>query len=89
MMKLDISGKMVYWSIELNDFDLNYMPRTMIKAQALVDFVFEQPEEDHKSIQRENLQEWIIYVDGLSNSEGNRVGLILKGPNGYKIKYAL
>ena len=32
---------MVQWAIELSQFDIEYKPRTAIKAQALVDFVAE------------------------------------------------
>lgn len=35
------------------------------------------------------LKKWLIYVNRSSNSEGNKAGLILMGPNGHKIEYAL
>ena len=41
MGKPDAAGKMVQWAVELSQFDIDYSPRTMIKAQALVDFVAE------------------------------------------------
>ncbi|XP_074342686.1 uncharacterized protein LOC141680328 [Apium graveolens] len=37
----EASGRVVIWSIELGEFDLEYVPRTEIKAQALADFVVE------------------------------------------------
>ena len=39
MNKLEAVGRMVQWAIELSQFDINYHPRTAIKAQALVDFI--------------------------------------------------
>ena len=32
---------MVQWAIELSQFDIEYHPRTAIKAQTLVDFIAE------------------------------------------------
>ena len=32
---------MVQWAIELSQFNIEYHPRTTIKAQALVDFIVE------------------------------------------------
>lgn len=40
--------RMVQWVIELNQFDIEYKPRTTIKAQVLVDFIeeFTVPEDE-------------------------------------------
>ncbi|KAL0428392.1 UNVERIFIED_CONTAM: hypothetical protein Slati_3014000 [Sesamum latifolium] len=35
------SGQLVKWAIELNEYDISYLPRTTIKAQALADFMSE------------------------------------------------
>ncbi|KAK3002494.1 hypothetical protein RJ639_022573 [Escallonia herrerae] len=37
----EASGRLVNWSIELGEFDIQYKPRTIIKAQALADFIVE------------------------------------------------
>ena len=39
MNKPEAAGRMVQWVIELSQFDIEYHPRTAIKAQALVDFI--------------------------------------------------
>ncbi|XP_074356707.1 uncharacterized protein LOC141696466 [Apium graveolens] len=49
--KLESSGRMLKWAIELGQFDLEYCPRMAIKGQALADFVLEFDEEiDDKAI---------------------------------------
>ena len=42
---------MVQWVIKLSQFDIEYHPRTAIKAQALADFIveFTIPDEDKAS----------------------------------------
>ena len=39
MNKLEVAGRMVQWAIELSQFDIQYHPRTAIKAQVLADFI--------------------------------------------------
>jgi len=39
MSKPEVAGRMVQWTIELSQFDIEYHPRTNIKAQALTDFI--------------------------------------------------
>uniref|UniRef100_A0A2N9FLZ5 Uncharacterized protein n=1 Tax=Fagus sylvatica TaxID=28930 RepID=A0A2N9FLZ5_FAGSY len=46
MSKPDAAGRLIQWSIELSEFDIDYRPRTAIKAQALADFIAESPEGD-------------------------------------------
>lgn len=37
----DVHGRVVKWSMELNEFDINFCPRHVIKSQILVDFIVE------------------------------------------------
>ena len=39
--RLDTSGRMVQWAVELSQFNVDYKPRIAIKAQVLADFVTE------------------------------------------------
>ena len=39
LQRPDTSGRLLKWSIQLNEFHINYRPRMAIKAQALVDFI--------------------------------------------------
>ncbi|KAK4385726.1 hypothetical protein Sango_2696600 [Sesamum angolense] len=39
--KLEASGRLVKCAIELSEYDISYLPRTTIKAQALADFISE------------------------------------------------
>ena len=39
MNKLEATGRLIQWAIELSEFDIRYQPRNAIKAQALADFI--------------------------------------------------
>ena len=39
MNKPEAAERMIQWTIELSQFDIEYHPRTTIKAQALADFI--------------------------------------------------
>jgi len=41
LSKPDLAGRMVSWSVELSEYDLQYVPRSNIKSQVLADFVVE------------------------------------------------
>ncbi|KAK3004199.1 hypothetical protein RJ639_018605 [Escallonia herrerae] len=41
LLSPETSERLVNWSVELGEFDIQYKPRTTIKAQALVDFIVE------------------------------------------------
>ncbi|XP_043725697.1 uncharacterized protein LOC122672260 [Telopea speciosissima] len=86
-------GRLVAWSVELGEFDIQYKPCTAIKARALADFVVEctLPEEEitPDSEPREAIETWTLFVDGLSNASGCGAGLILSSPGGFLVQYAL
>ena len=39
LQKLEASGRLLKWAIKLGQLDVNFFPRTIIKRQALVDFI--------------------------------------------------
>ena len=41
MNKIDATGRIIQWAIELGQFDIEYWPRATIKAQVLTDFIAE------------------------------------------------
>lgn len=82
MTQPDIYGRLVKWTIELGEYDIDYQPRTAIKAQALLDFIAEMLPVGVE-------EPWKVYVDGAANKEGSGVGVVLIPPTGEKLKIAV
>nr|XP_023887899.1 uncharacterized protein LOC112000029 [Quercus suber] len=88
MNKLEAVGRMVQWAIELSQFDVEYHPRTAIKAQALVDFIAEFTHLDEPSLA--NMDEtWVMQTDGSSSQKRGGVGVVITTPEGETLKYGV
>ena len=83
MGRPDVAGRMVQWAVELSQFDVDYRPRTTIKAQALADFVAEfiTAEQDLES------DYWTMHTDGSTASVMGGVRVILSSPKKDVLKY--
>jgi ribonuclease HI len=84
----DANGRIVKWSVDLGEFEIEFCPRQAIKSQILTDFVSEWME-----IQipppKERPEHWIMYFDGTLNLEGAGTGVLLISPQGEQLKYVL
>ncbi|KAI9190892.1 hypothetical protein LWI28_000330 [Acer negundo] len=79
LQRLDVSGRLVLWALELTQFDIKYKPRSTIKSHALVDFVMEfsinpdpitkpdpSPNQTDLNCPEDN-KTWILYTDEASS----------------------
>ncbi|XP_021602946.1 uncharacterized protein LOC110608038 [Manihot esculenta] len=102
--RLETSGWMLAWSVEINPYCLEYRPRTAVKAQALANFIAEcffNEEQQEQSKESSSSAEgrdggqpprefnWKLFMDGASNAGGSGARILLKGPEGLKVCYAL
>jgi hypothetical protein len=73
------NGRIVKWSVELGEFEIEFCPRQAIKAQILADFMSEWTE-----IQvpppKGRPKHWIMYFDGALNLEDAGTGVLLISP---------
>jgi ribonuclease HI len=83
--KPDLARRMVAWSIELSEYDIQFVPRGSIKSQVLADFVVEltSPAQEHPHFV------WLLSVDGSYNLKGSGAGIILEGPDDILIEQSL
>ncbi|XP_042460696.1 uncharacterized protein LOC122044241 [Zingiber officinale] len=82
LLNPEASGRMIKWTTELSEFNIQYQPRTAIKAQSLANFVIEvqdpQPEVT-----------WKVYVDGSSTQQGSGVGILLISPKEERMQLSI
>ena len=78
---------MIQWAIELGEFDVKYQPRNAIKAQVLADFITEFSPNRSELDKEDEVQKRVINVDGSSTLYAVGIGVILKSPEGDKLKY--
>ena len=84
--KLEATGWLIQWAIELSEFDVRYQPRNTIKAHALADFIAEfTPSYD--DLEEINDEKWIVYVDGSSTQYAGGIGVVLQSLEGDKLRY--
>jgi hypothetical protein len=80
----DANGRIVKWSVELGEFDIEFCPRQVIKSQILADFVSEWTKIQMPP-PKERPEHWIMYFDGVLNLEGAGTGVLLIFPQGVSL----
>ncbi|KAL0420483.1 UNVERIFIED_CONTAM: hypothetical protein Slati_3071200 [Sesamum latifolium] len=92
---LDIPGhqlrastrRRVKWAIELSEYDISYLPRTTIKAQALADFVSKITGTTQGEVFKE--KPWLLHVDGSSITQESGAGIVITTPQGDDMEFAI
>ncbi|XP_062102902.1 uncharacterized protein LOC133813883 [Humulus lupulus] len=91
--KLDLSGRLSKWAIELGTYDIRFLPRKSKKGQVLADFLVEiqsfTPETLPELLESKAEWMWMMHTDGASNSQGAGIGVVLEAPSGLKIEEAI
>ncbi|KAL0310353.1 UNVERIFIED_CONTAM: hypothetical protein Scaly_2935200 [Sesamum calycinum] len=83
--KLDASGRLVKWQIDLGKYDISYLPRTTIKAQALADFVSEMTGATQEEVPEE--RPWLLHMDGSSTAQGSGAGVVITSRQGRTLNF--
>ena len=89
--KLETSGRLMKWAIELSEFDIKYKPKTTIKGHIWANFIMEftSIELIEAAQTTFDLLIWRLSVDGTANAQGSGADLILTSSEGIDIEYAL
>lgn len=84
--KLETSGRLTKWALELSEYEIYFEPRVSLKVQAVADFVVElMPSQVATDLK----QQWTLYVDGSSNEKGCGARTLLQSSEGTRFEYAL
>jgi ribonuclease HI len=84
----DANGRIVKWSVELREFEIEFCPRQAIKLQILADFVSEWTE-IQMSPPKERPEHLIMYFYVTLHLKGAGTGVLLISPQGEQLKYVL
>jgi hypothetical protein len=84
----DANGRIVKWSVELGEFEIEFCPSQAIKSQILTGFVSKWTEIQMPP-PKERPKHWIMYFDGALNLEGTGAGVLFISPHGEQLKYIL
>jgi ribonuclease HI len=84
----DANDRIVKWSVELGEFEIEFCPWQAIKSQILTDFIYKWTEIQMPP-SKEWPAHWIMYFDGALNLEGAGAGVLLISPQGEQLKYVL
>uniref|UniRef100_A0A2N9IAL2 Uncharacterized protein n=1 Tax=Fagus sylvatica TaxID=28930 RepID=A0A2N9IAL2_FAGSY len=88
MNKPDAAGRLIQWTVELSEFDIEYHPRQTIKAQALADFIAEFTVTEDEPSEEKPDKEWEIEINGSSVKGAGDVGIVFKTPEGHLLKHS-
>ena len=88
----DMTSRLAAWTIELSQFNIDYMPRSSTRSQALADFTAEcnfgqTTESIITSLGEKHV--WTLFTDGSSTVASGGAGIILTSPEGFKIQQAI
>ncbi|XP_059436570.1 uncharacterized protein LOC132169570 [Corylus avellana] len=80
LRRLDLSGRLANWAIELGEFDIESLPRNSLKGQALADFLAEFTNLPDVTGWPSD-ETWVIYVNGSSTKKHGGVGIVMITPD--------
>ncbi|KAK8933512.1 hypothetical protein KSP39_PZI015592 [Platanthera zijinensis] len=90
LQKPEASSRLVKWAVELGEFDIHFLPRSVIKSQVLANFIVENTLPAEAEVAPAEVgQAWTLYVDGASGVEGAGAGLLLISPELVAMEYGL
>jgi hypothetical protein len=84
----EATGRVAQWAIEIGEYDVEFIPRRVIKSQALAYFIAEWTDSGLQGID-ELPDDSVMYFDGSYTLKGAGAGVVLIPPEGDILKYAI
>lgn len=93
LQQLTTFGRLIKWSVELGEFDIEYKLRGAIKSQVVTDFIAElTPSLDMELRRKPTLTDgnnWELHVDGSATNHASGDKIIIIAPRGEEMEYAI
>jgi hypothetical protein len=80
--------RITQWAVEIDQYDVEFIPRRAIKSQALVDFIGEWTDSGLRGID-ELPDHWVMYFDRSYILKEAGASVMLIPPEGDILKYAI
>jgi hypothetical protein len=98
LRNLNATGNIPKWAAELAKFELDFIPRHVVKSQVLADFIVDWTPSASPPGGQDNSEpepkalvftepHWTPFFDGSSHKQGAGVGVLLLSPQGDQFKY--
>ena len=89
-----MSDRLTKWVIDLSEFDIKYITKALLKGHAVAHFVAEFTEPDTEVVRMMEEKEkktfqWRLHVDGLLNTHGSGVGIVISALEGFIVECAM
>jgi hypothetical protein len=84
----EATGWIFYWAVEIGQYDIEFIPRWVIKSQALADFIVKWMDSGMWDID-ELPDHWVIYFDRSYTLKGAGTDVVLILPKGDILKYVI
>jgi hypothetical protein len=84
----EATGQIAQWAVEIGQYDVEFVPRWVIKSQTLTDFIAEWTDSDVRDI-GDLPDHWVMYFDGSYTLKGAGASVVLIPLEGDMLKYAI
>jgi hypothetical protein len=84
----EAAGRIAQWVVEIDQYDVEFIPRWAIKSQSLTDFIAEWTNFSLRGID-ELPNHWVMLLDGSYILKGAGAGVVLIPLEGDVLKYAI
>jgi hypothetical protein len=88
MRNREATGRLGKWAAELNEFTIDYIHRSSIQSQALVDFIADWTPGAQDKEKTNDAEAWTVFCDGSWGSFGVGAAAVLISPSKIKTCYA-
>jgi hypothetical protein len=84
----EATGQITQWVVKIGQYNVEFVPRRVIKSQTLADFITEWMDSYVRGIS-DLSNRWVMYFDGSYTLKGAGAGVVLIPPEGDMLKYAI